>query len=58
MYEPKTPEQIVILKKLEKMLGGMTALDSHLFVDCTLYDLTAKRKLLVNKEVPFGALLL
>ena len=58
MFEPKTPEQVVVLRKLEKMLGNLTTLDSYFFINVKLFDLTVKRKLLLNKQVPFLALLL
>ena len=49
MFEPKTPEQVVVLRKLEKMLGNLTTLDSYFFINVKLFDLTVKRKLLLNK---------
>jgi hypothetical protein len=58
MYEPKTPGQLVILKKLEKMLEKMTSLQNEVYANFVFYDLTAKRKLLLEKQVEFGALLL
>lgn len=58
MFEPKTPEQVVVLRKFEKMLGNLTTLDSYFFIKVKLFDLTLKRKLLLSKEVPFLALLL
>ena len=43
MFESKTPEQVVMLRKLEKMLKQMTTLDSFFFINIMLFDLTAKR---------------
>ena len=58
MYETKTPEQVTVIRKLEKMLEKITTLDNEAYLNVRLFDLTEKRKLLVEKKVPFGALLL
>ena len=50
--------RIFSLFKLEKMLEKITTLDNEAYLNVRLFDLTEKRKLLVEKKVPFGALLL
>ena len=49
MYESKTPEQVVMLRKMEKMLGKMNELDCGAYMNFKLFDLTKKKELLDKK---------
>ena len=40
------------------MLDKLTTLNNEAYLNVCFYDLTEKRKLLVDKKVPFGALML